>query len=185
MKRMVRYCIFYGLLMVSFLATAQQLDPRSQQEKMQFLYNNAFTSQKEYRPNDAMKSLRMLLIIDSNFIPAYNLMGYVYEDAYVQYDSALACYQKTIALDSNYVKGYVNIGHIYFLKKQYDEAMYYNQRALEVDSNYADAYFNQGWIYNVRGDLKQSLLFIRKAARKGSSVAIGWLKKNGYEVEDI
>lgn len=172
MKRIILVIL---LVAVCVSATAQR--SRTRREEVQFLYNNAYVHQKEYRPDEAMRCLRLLLKIDSTFIPAHNLMGWVYEDAYANYDSALICYQKTIDLDSHYVKGYVNLGHIHYLRREYFLATQYNTRAIHIDSNYADAYFNLGVICNERNYLHDAYRFMRQAADKGSRPAKEWLRR--------
>ena len=126
---------------------------------------------------EAMRCLRRLLEMDSTLVVAHNLMGYIYEDAYANYDSAMVCYRRAVALDSHFVKGYVNIGHLYYLDRKYEEANEYNRRALAIDSNYADAYFNLGWMANEQNYLHEAFGFMRKAAAKGSKAAREWLEK--------
>ena len=82
-----------------------------------------------------------------------------------------------MSLDSHFVKGYVNIGHLYYLDRKYEEANEYNRRALAIDSNYADAYFNLGWMANEQNYLHEAFGFMRKAAAKGSKAAREWLEK--------
>lgn len=145
------------------------------------LYNEAYRLQRDYKPDEAMRCLRRALTIDSTFLPALNLMGYIYEDAYVRYDSALMTYRHILDIDSNYTKAYLNIGHIFFLQKQYAECVMVNNHAIATDSTCAEAYFNIGWVYNLRGDLRQSLHYLAKAALLGSDEAIRFFRRNGYQ----
>ncbi|MDO4218319.1 MAG: tetratricopeptide repeat protein [Bacteroidales bacterium] len=178
MKRNTLLLLSLAVMMAASIAS------KAQSREVMILYNNAFVHQKEYRPDEAMKCLRLAIQLDSTFVPAYNLMGYIYEDAYVQYDSALMTYRKILDIDSNYSKAYVNIGHIFFLMKKYDEALKCNEKAVAVDPTYGDAYFNIGWIYNIRGDLEKSIEYIFRAAQFGSREAKEFLDRNGYN-EDL
>lgn len=165
------------------LATmAQERHFNSKKELMGFLYKSAYKAQREYKPQEALHYIDLLLQVDSNSIQAHNLKGYIYEESFANYDSALICYQKTLQLDSHYVKGYVNIGHLYYLKREYKKANENNLKAIEIDSNYADAYFNLGWICNEQNYLYEAIGYMRKAAAKGSLSAKKWLEE--YEAED-
>ena len=177
-KRGLKWMLAVLLFCGPAIASAQQFSKDA-------LYSAAYNYQREYKPVEAVKCLRTLLKMDSTFVPAYNLLGYIYEDAFVNYDSALICYKKAIEIDSSYAKAYVNVGHIHFLRKEYQDALYWNEKAVEADSNYADAYFNIGWIYNGRRELGQSLHYIKKAASKGSAAAREWMLKSGYELPPI
>lgn len=175
----VKHILPTFVLLIALLV-AGRTDVQAQSKQVMYLYNNAYVHQKEYRPAEAMKCLRTALRLDSTFLPAYNLMGYIYEDAYVQYDSALMAYRHIIQLDSTYTKAYVNIGHIFFLQKKYHEAIMVNEKAISIDPTYGDAYFNIGWIYNVQGNLEQSIKYIFQAAGHGSREAKEFLERNGY-----
>ena len=170
----------FHLLTIFVVLTMASHSLKAQSNEVMILYNAAYVHQKAYRPNEAMRCLRLAMRLDSTFIPAYNLMGYIYEDAYVRYDSALMTYRKLLDIDSTYAKAYVNIGHIFFLQKKYDEAMQCNEKAVAIDSTYGDAYFNIGWIYNIRGNLEKSIEYIFRAAQYGSREAKEFLDRNGY-----
>ena len=169
--------VMLGLAWAGSLA-AQPLQPSQRRwGEMQRLYADAYRYQRDYKPDEAMRCLRRLLEMDSTLVVAYNLMGFVYEDAYANYDSAMVCYRRTVALDSLFAKGYVNIGHLYYLERKYEEADEYNRKAIAIDSNYADAYFNLGWMANEQHYLHEAFGFMRKAAAKGSRAAKEWLEK--------
>ena len=170
------------LVILPMVSMAQERHFKSKQELMGFLYKSAYQAQREYRPKEALHYIDLLLQVDSNSIQAHNLKGYVYEESFANYDSAMICYQKTLQLDSNYVKGYVNIGHLYYLKREYAKANEHNKRAIEIDSNYADAYFNLGWICNEENYLYEAIGYMRKASQKGSQAAKKWLEE--FEAED-
>ncbi|MCR5424030.1 MAG: hypothetical protein K6E93_04610 [Bacteroidales bacterium] len=170
--------IVWLLLGLALVAGVSAQEPsRRDWREMQRLYADAYRYQRDYKPGEAMRCLRRLLEMDSTLVVAHNLMGYIYEDAYANYDSAMVCYRRAVALDSHFVKGYVNIGHLYYLDRKYEEANEYNRRALAIDSNYADAYFNLGWMANEQNYLHEAFGFMRKAAAKGSKAAREWLEK--------
>lgn len=158
--------------------------PQAQPQQVRQLYGEAFALQAEYKADEAIACLRQLLAVDSNFHPAYNLMGYIYEDAYADLDSAMMCYRRAARLNPSYAKVYLNMGHIHYRRMHYDSAMLCIERALAIDSNYADAYFDLGWVYNSKGDLARSVALFRRAARLGSAVARKWLSEYGYSLDE-
>lgn len=165
-------------LIVMMLLSAVCL--HAQQSEVRRLYAEAFKLQGEYKSDEAISRLHHLLSIDSTCVAAYNLMGYIYEDSFADFDTALYYYKKALAIKPDYAKVYINIGHLHYLQMHYDTALVYINKAIEYDSNYADAYFNLGWIYNSKNNLAQSIHCFRKAARMGSEAAQQWLESYGY-----
>lgn len=142
---------------------------------MTALYKSAYLHQKDHRPDDAMLCLNALLSIDSNLVQAIALKGYVYEDSYANYDSAIICYNRVAELAPRYAQNYVNIGHIHYIQGRYKEAVNSLEKAIEIDSNYADAYFNLGLIANEQHYLKDAITYMRKGIEKGSAAARRWM----------
>lgn len=144
-------------------------------EAVRYCYGNAFACQQRHQPDSAMMYLDLLLRIDSNYVPAYNLKGYIYEEHYAQYDSAMLCYGIALRKAPKYVKTYVNIGHLHYLKREYEEAKKYINQALAIDSSYADAYYNLGFIANEQNYSHEALRYMRIAIEKGSAAAVKWM----------
>ena len=172
------------LLLFGTMAIAQ----RSPRQELQYLYNTAYQLQKDYKPSDAIRCLYASLKIDSNFIPAYNLMGYIFEESFAQYDSAEYYYQKTLHINPRYVKGYINLGHLAYLRRDYTQAVSFNEKALQLDTNCAEAYFNLGWIANEQNLLHEAIIYMKKASQKGSGMADKWLaslnERNGERLQE-
>ena len=161
------------LLCLAFPAVAQQrLTPEG---AVRYFYQNAFHYQSHNMPDTAMMCIDVALSIDSTFLPALNLKGYIYEEHYADYEQAMRCYQRILSLDSSYLKAYLNIGHLYYLKRQYREAKSHINKALAIDSTYADAYYNLGFIANEENYGHQALAYMNKAIALGSQAALKWM----------
>lgn len=148
------------------------------QSRMQQLYSQAFQYQRQNKADSAMLCIEAMLQLDSTFIPAWNLKGYFYEEAFADYDQARLCYERALSIDPQYLKAYINLGHLHYLKRDYKEAERLVRKALEIDSNYADAHFNLGFMANEQHYLKEAYVHMRKAAELGSKPAKEWLEKN-------
>lgn len=148
------------------------------QSRMQQLYSQAFQYQRQYKPDSALICIEAMLSIDSTFVPAWNLKGYLYEESYADYDRARQCYERALSIDPQYLKGYINLGHLHYLKREYEEAEKLVRKTLEIDSNYADAYFNLGLMANEQHYLREAFVHMRKAAELGSKPAKLWLENN-------
>ena len=177
MRRPSHFSILHFSIFILFCGALCAQPPRVRQ-----LYGEAFALQADYKPQQAIARLQQLVAIDSTFHPAYNLMGYIYEDAYADFDSAMMCYRRAAHLNPDYAKVYLNIGHLHYRQMHYDSAMLYIERSLALDSNYADAYFDLGWVYNSKGNLARSLQLFRQAAQLGSEAAKKWLSQYGYHL---
>ena len=159
-------------LLPSLVGIAQrQFSP---EQAMRYLYSNAYMYQQRHVPDTAMLCLDMLAEIDSTYLPAINLRGYIYEEHYADYEQAMTCYQRTLRLDSSYIKAYVNIGHLYYLKRQYRDAKEQINKALAIDSTYADAWYNLGYIANEENYAHDALRYMNKAIALGSQAAVRW-----------
>ena len=146
------------------------------QDARQYLYNNAYVYQQRHSPDTALMVLDILLRVDSTYVPAWNLKGYIHEEHFAQYDSARVCYQKALDLDPLNVKGYINMAHLHYLKREYLPAKQLLNRALEIDSTYGDTYYNLGFIANEQNDRHQALVYMKKAIALGSQAAVRWME---------
>ncbi len=135
-------------------ATADQLDKRGDELRMQKLYLDALdyyraalakepnsakllnkigiTELMMQRYKEAKKSFEKSIKADRNFADPYNNLGVVmYEDR--KYGSAVKEYQRAIAIDGNSASFYNNLGAALFSKKEFDPAVAAYQHAIELD----------------------------------------------------
>lgn len=71
-------------------------------------------------------------------------------------DQIIEAYQKAIDLDGTCVGALVNLGTIYFHRKDWKKAENHYRRALEADGNYALGHFNLGNLYDERGEVAKA-----------------------------
>lgn len=145
------------------------------QDARQYLYNNAYTYQQRHSPDTAMVLLNILLSVDSSYLPAWNLKGYIHEEHYAQYDSARTCYQRVLSIDPLNIKGHINLAHLFYLERDYRSAKELLNKALTIDSTYGDLYYNLGYIANEQHDQRQAIAYMHKAIALGSRAALKWM----------
>jgi len=61
-----------------------------------------------------------------------------------QFDSALACYDRALAMNPDYARAHSNRGNVLQLLQRFDDALNSYDRALAVRPDYAEAFFNRG-----------------------------------------
>ena len=89
--------------------------------------------------------------------------GNIYNDYFRDYNTAIADYNKTIALNPKFSWPYLNRAIAYGRLKRWDEAIADYGRALDIDKNYADAYNGRAWSYCKIGKFEEALVDVNKA----------------------
>jgi len=69
-----------------------------------------------------------------------------------KYEIAIEHYNNVLNIDSKNTEAYLNLGRVFFNKKNYDKAMEYYNMAIEIDSTLGEAYRSRAQLYNVLGD---------------------------------
>ena len=87
---------------------------------------------------------------------SYINRGLAYTDV-VDYDNAIADYDRAIAIDPNYADTYHNRGFVKAHKGDYDGAVADYDRAIALDPNYAYAYNNRGIAKFIKGDYASAI----------------------------
>jgi tetratricopeptide (TPR) repeat protein len=72
-------------------------------------------------------------------------------------EQAISAYEQAIAADAASGGALVNLGTIYFKKRDWKQAEKYYRRAIEADPNYALAQFNLGNLFDERGDCARAV----------------------------
>ncbi|MCL6591981.1 MAG: tetratricopeptide repeat protein [Firmicutes bacterium] len=85
-----------------------------------------------------------LLRQSGNFALAYNNLGIILSDQFLEFEKAEDCLKKAIQSDSNLAKAYFNLAKLfendYF--KRYQEARFYYEKAIRLFPTYFEAYNN-------------------------------------------
>ena len=67
------------------------------------------------------------------------------------FDEAIRCYKKSIAIDPNYAPAYNNLGSIYGKKGMLDDAIAEYKKAIAIDPDYTHAHNNLARAYIQKG----------------------------------
>jgi len=87
------------------------------------------------------------------------------------YDEAVECFQKAIAIKPNDAKAYYNLGIAYSEKGLLDEAMAEFKKAISINPNFAEAHNNLGTVYGKRGMIDEEISEYEKAIALNPNLA--------------
>ncbi|MEI6154230.1 MAG: tetratricopeptide repeat protein [Deltaproteobacteria bacterium] len=106
--------------------------------------------------NDAINAFSRAIVMNPQFIAAYNNRGIVYaEKGY--YQQALNDYDRVITINPKYAPAYHNRGIAYFDLGNYKQALKDYDRAIKIDPKYAEAYSQRGMTYSYVGKNDKAL----------------------------
>ncbi len=97
--------------------------------------------------------------------------GLELERAGATFEEIVQAYQRALELDPASVGALVNLGTVYFHRRDWPEAERCYQRALEAEPGYALAHFNLGNLYDEGGDLARARAHYEKALSLNSTYA--------------
>jgi len=72
-------------------------------------------------------------------------------------EQAVAAYKKTLELDPEHAAAHINLGTLYYNRRDYRGAEQHYRRAIEVDARYALAYFDLGNVLDETGRLGEAV----------------------------
>jgi PGF-CTERM protein len=120
--------------------------------------------------------LRASLKIENGNLRCHRKLPWILE-----YDSAIADYNKAIEFDPNEGNAYNNRGNTYQDLQQYDSAIEDYNRAIELDPNDAGAYNNRGNIYHDLQQYKKAIEDYNKAIERNPNLVQGYYNRgNSY-----
>ena len=129
------------------------------------------------QPDKAVASFKRALAINPDYSVAKNSLGASLM-AVGRYDEAIPVLED---LSENLIYAtpqfpLLNLGFIYFNKKQYDKALSYYKRATEASPGFAQAWRGLGRVYAVTGRLAESLEAYEKAVQAAPYFALAFLE---------
>lgn len=80
-------------------------------------------------------------------------------------EEAIEAYLKAIEFNPAAAGALVNLGTIYFHRREWPKSEQYYKQAIEADANYALAHYNLGNLYDERGDAEQAYTHYHAALR--------------------
>ena len=91
------------------------------------------------------------------------------------YDKAIECFKKALAIDQNYLWAWNNMGIIYgFSLNQYDKGIGYFNKTLEIDPEFSGAYNSMGFIYKNMQNYSKSIEYYSKYVELNPNDVYGW-----------
>lgn len=115
---------------------------------------------------------RKAIQMDSSYTSAYYTFGLIYEKT--RPDSAVALFQKTIALDPLHAKAHLHLGVLLAAGKEPEKAAEYFARTLALDPSSADAHAQLGDLLMDRGLFAQALEHYTRALAVNPKNADAW-----------
>ena len=130
-----------------------------------------YSNQKNF--SKAIDCYNEALKLDSNYAPALNGLGWVYQSKH-EYDKAVEHFNRALAIDGNYASSWNGLGYASNYKGEYDKAIEYCQRAIDSDPNYAAPWNNLGYAYNHSGNSRRAIDCYYKATELDSQDSAPW-----------
>jgi len=87
------------------------------------------------------------------------------------YEMAISCFEKTIALHPDHVPSYSNIGYVYVIRNMWDEAIVVYKKVLNVNPNDVRSHHDLGFSLYKKGMFDEAIIELRKAIALDSSFA--------------
>mgnify|MGYP000170979515 CR=1 FL=1 len=139
--------------------------------------------QERGRYRDALNEFRKVLVIDPNYIKAYNGMGVCY-DLLGDFQKAIESYQMALNLDPNLDYVYNNLGYSYFLQGNMEEAIEAFKKAISLNNRNPRFHNNLGLAYAEKGEYELALSEFKLASDEFKAhyyMAQIYFKKNLFE----
>ena len=84
-----------------------------------------------------------------------------------KFDIAIKHFENVIEMDENNTEAYLNLGRVFFNKKDFDKAMEYFNKAVSVDSTFGEAYKSRAQLFTLLGDRNAACADYLKAEKYG------------------
>jgi len=112
--------------------------------------------QEKSRHKEALEEFKKVLLIDPNYVKAYNGMGVSY-DLLGDFSRAIEYYNDALKLDPNLGYVYNNLGYSYLLQGNLDDAMTALKRAIVINVQDQRFHNNLGLAYGEKGQYDTAL----------------------------
>jgi Flp pilus assembly protein TadD/cell division septation protein DedD len=135
------------------------------------------------RHKEAVEEFKKVLLIDPNYIRAYNGMGVSY-DLLGEFTAAIEYYNEALKLDPNLDYVYNNLGYSYLLKGNLEDSIAVLKKAVSLNDRYPRFHNNLGLAYGERGDYDLALAEFKLAndeAKAHHNMAQLYFKKGLYD----
>jgi serine/threonine-protein kinase len=115
------------------------------------------------RVEEAIASYRRAIQFAPKLAPPYISLGAILCDVKRDYDGAIACFHKAIALDPKNAATHTNLGNALRAKGLFDEAIASYRQALGLDPRYASGHNGLGLALQAKGRFDEAIACFRQA----------------------
>jgi superkiller protein 3 len=128
-------------LAVEYLSSTININPKN----IQAMYALGLFYQEHGAIQQALDLYKQILDINPNYINAINNVGYINLYEKKQYEDAIACFDKVIAIDSSFLKAWLNRASTYEAINDKQKAKADYKKVLEIDPKheYAKQHFGE------------------------------------------
>ena len=97
--------------------------------------------------------------------------GIVLEEEPRTQDEAIAVYLKVLDMDANHAAVHINLGTLYYNRREYSAAERHYRSAIEIDPRYALAYFDLGNVLDETGRVQEAIATYKTAIQLAPTYA--------------
>ena len=128
------------------------------------------------RDEEALECFKLLVSRTPRDKRAWSNKGTLHDKLH-DYDEAIRCYDKALAIDRYYAIALCNKGEALRNLRRFEEALGFFERALAIDPDYIEANNNMGYTLHQMGRPDEALVYYDKVLRRDSGREQTWLNK--------
>ena len=149
---------------VVFRHHGQALEPIAGQFVMDF-------AEQEIVPARAAANPRLRAMRSPENAAELFAQGVNLEEDPASHNEAIVCYQKALELEPNHAAAHINLGTIFYNRREYGSAENHYRAAITADPRYALAYFDLGNVLDETGRLSEAVGAYRQAIQLAPTYA--------------
>ncbi len=135
-----------------------------QPQHLDGLYLSGVLAGQQKRFAEAQAQLQAACSINPGIAAVHTALGNLQRDQ-GQYDAALACYARALALDDKHADSYYNRGIVHHEREDWAAALEDDRQAVHCDAGHADAWANLGVALKMLGHLEAAIGCYNQALR--------------------
>ena len=111
----------------------------------------------DFAPPPVVQPVKVRAIRPEESAADFFTKGISLEEDPATQEQAIAAYKKTLELDPEHAAAHINLGTLFYNRRDYGGAERHYRRAIEVDARYALAYFDLGNVLDETGRLAEAV----------------------------
>jgi tetratricopeptide (TPR) repeat protein len=140
--------------------TLQELVRKYPKEKQAY-YGLGLGAWEDNRYTEAIEYLQKTLLLDPNYTPALNLLGYVYTDM-SQYEEALEYFERYATASPGDANPFDSMAEVYFRMGDLEQAVARFREAVDVRPDFFGSIRNIAYVYGVTGEYDSAMVWINR-----------------------